>query len=144
MHYYNHQRPHQSLENSTSAKEVLNQIVSNRSKCELVYLSTSPTIHILNLQCDKYVFKYRTISTICRTVSRPTSVPWYLHEIEEKAHDFSRVEDVNLIATAPNTIVFRSRYITIPQMAKIGLVLTLPTILVISAFAIWWIALVWS
>lgn len=29
-------------------------------------------------------------------------------------------------------------------MAKIGLVLTLPTILVISAFAIWWIALVWS
>ena len=48
------------------------------------------------------------------------------------------------VATAPNAIVFGSGYLTIPQMAKIGLLLTLPAILVISAFAYLWIPLVWS
>ncbi len=48
------------------------------------------------------------------------------------------------VATAPNAIVFGSGYMTIPQMAKLGFVITLPAILVISAFAIWWIPLVWS
>ncbi|MUW13658.1 DASS family sodium-coupled anion symporter [Halorubrum sp. CBA1125] len=48
------------------------------------------------------------------------------------------------VATAPNAIVFGSGYLTIPQMAKIGFVVTLPAILVISAFAIWWIPLVWA
>ncbi|MCL9817991.1 anion permease [Natronocalculus amylovorans] len=46
--------------------------------------------------------------------------------------------------TSPSAIVFGSGYMTIPQMAKIGFVLTLPAILVISVFAIWWIPLVWS
>ena len=48
------------------------------------------------------------------------------------------------VATAPNAIVFASGYVSIPEMAKVGLLLTLPAILVISAFAIWWIPLVWS
>ncbi len=48
------------------------------------------------------------------------------------------------VATAPNAIVFGSGYLTIPQMVKIGALLTLPAILVISAFAYWWIPLVWS
>ena len=48
------------------------------------------------------------------------------------------------VATAPNAIVFGSGYMTIPEMAKVGLVLTVPAILAISAFAIWWIPLVWS
>ncbi|WP_290814396.1 SLC13 family permease [Halovivax sp.] len=48
------------------------------------------------------------------------------------------------VATAPNAIVFGSGYMTIPEMAKVGLVITLPAILVISAFAVWWIPLVWS
>lgn len=48
------------------------------------------------------------------------------------------------VATAPNAIVFGSGYMTIPQMVKIGLLLTIPAILMISAFAIWWIPLVWS
>jgi len=51
---------------------------------------------------------------------------------------------VLLVATAPNAIVFGSGYMTIPQMAKIGFVITLPAILVISAFAIWWIPIVWT
>jgi sodium-dependent dicarboxylate transporter 2/3/5 len=48
------------------------------------------------------------------------------------------------VATAPNAIVFGSGYMTIPQMAKVGFAITLPAILVISAFAIWWIPMVWS
>ncbi|WP_418281040.1 SLC13 family permease [Halorubrum sp. DTA98] len=48
------------------------------------------------------------------------------------------------VATAPNAIVFGSGYMTIPQMAKVGFVVTLPAVLVISAFAIWWIPLVWT
>ncbi|MUW14056.1 DASS family sodium-coupled anion symporter [Halorubrum sp. CBA1125] len=48
------------------------------------------------------------------------------------------------VATAPNAIVFGSGYLTIPQMAKIGFIITLPAILVISAFAIWWIPIVWA
>ena len=48
------------------------------------------------------------------------------------------------VATAPNAIVFGSGYMSIPEMAKVGLIVTLPAILVISAFAIWWIPLVWS
>lgn len=48
------------------------------------------------------------------------------------------------VATAPNAIVFGSGYMTIPQMAKVGIAITLPAILVISAFAIWWIPVVWS
>ncbi len=48
------------------------------------------------------------------------------------------------VATAPNAIVFGSGYMTIPQMAKVGFVITLPAILVIAAFSIWWIPLVWS
>ncbi|QZA89013.1 anion permease [Salinarchaeum sp. IM2453] len=48
------------------------------------------------------------------------------------------------VATAPNAIVFASGYLTIPQMVKIGLILTLPAILVISIFAVWWIPLVWA
>ncbi|WP_096391417.1 SLC13 family permease [Halopenitus persicus] len=48
------------------------------------------------------------------------------------------------VATAPNAIVFGSGYLTIPQMAKIGVIITLPAILVISAFAIWWVPIVWT
>ncbi len=48
------------------------------------------------------------------------------------------------VATAPNAIVFGSGYMTIPEMVKIGFALTLPAILVISVFAIWWLPLVWS
>ncbi|WP_058365142.1 SLC13 family permease [Haloparvum sedimenti] len=48
------------------------------------------------------------------------------------------------VATAPNAIVFGSGYVTIPQMARVGLALTLPAILVIAAFAIWWIPVVWT
>ena len=48
------------------------------------------------------------------------------------------------VATAPNAIVFGSGYMTIPEMAKIGFALTIPAILFISAFAIWWVPLVWS
>ncbi|MFC5136537.1 MULTISPECIES: SLC13 family permease [Haloferacaceae] len=48
------------------------------------------------------------------------------------------------VATAPNAIVFGSGYMTIPQMAKVGFVITVPAVLVISAFAIWWIPIVWS
>ena len=48
------------------------------------------------------------------------------------------------VATAPNAIVFGSGYLTIPEMAKVGLAITLPAILAISAFAIWWIPVVWS
>jgi sodium-dependent dicarboxylate transporter 2/3/5 len=48
------------------------------------------------------------------------------------------------VATAPNAIVFGSGYLTIPQMAKIGFIITVPAILVISAFAIWWIPIVWA
>ena len=46
------------------------------------------------------------------------------------------------VATAPNAIVFGTGYLTIPQMAKVGLLLTIPAIIVISAFAYWWIPLV--
>ena len=48
------------------------------------------------------------------------------------------------VATAPNAIVFGSGYLSIPQMAKVGFIITLPAIIVISIFAIWWIPLVWS
>ncbi|WP_254807336.1 SLC13 family permease [Natronosalvus amylolyticus] len=48
------------------------------------------------------------------------------------------------VATAPNAIVFASGYMTIPEMAKVGLVITIPAILAISVFAIWWLPLVWS
>ena len=48
------------------------------------------------------------------------------------------------VAAAPNAIVFGSGYMTIPEMAKVGIVISLPAILVISAFAIWWLPLVWA
>lgn len=48
------------------------------------------------------------------------------------------------VATAPNAIVFGSGYLTIPHMVKVGLVLSIPAIIVISAFAYLWIPLVWS
>lgn len=48
------------------------------------------------------------------------------------------------VATAPNAIGFGSGYLTIPQMAKVGLAITLPAILAISAFAIWWIPVFWA
>lgn len=48
------------------------------------------------------------------------------------------------VATAPNAIVFGSGYLSIPQMAKVGFIITLPAIIVISIFAIWWIPFVWS
>ncbi len=48
------------------------------------------------------------------------------------------------VATAPNAIVFASGYLTIPEMAKVGLIITVPAILVIAAFAIWWIPIVWA
>ncbi len=48
------------------------------------------------------------------------------------------------VATAPNAIVFGTGYMTIPEMAKIGLLLTAPAVLAISAFALYWIPLVWS
>ncbi len=48
------------------------------------------------------------------------------------------------VATAPNAIVFASGYLTIPEMAKVGLVITAPAILAIAIFAIWWLPLVWS
>lgn len=48
------------------------------------------------------------------------------------------------VATAPNAIVFGSGYMTIPQMAKLGLLLTVPAIIAISAVAYWWIPIVWG
>ncbi|GAB3025990.1 SLC13 family permease [Natronobiforma cellulositropha] len=48
------------------------------------------------------------------------------------------------VATAPNAIVFASGYLTIPEMAKVGLVVTVPAILAIAIFTIWWLPLVWS
>ena len=47
------------------------------------------------------------------------------------------------VATAPNAIVFASGYTTIPQMVKVGAVVTVPAVLIIAAFAIWWLPLVW-
>lgn len=48
------------------------------------------------------------------------------------------------VATAPNAIVFGSGYMTIPQMAKVGAIISIPAIIVIAAFAIWWIPIVWA
>ena len=48
------------------------------------------------------------------------------------------------VATAPNAIVFGTGYMTIPQMAKVGLILTIPAILLISLFAWWWLPFVWA
>jgi sodium-dependent dicarboxylate transporter 2/3/5 len=48
------------------------------------------------------------------------------------------------VATAPNAIVFGSGYVSVPQMAKAGVALSMPAILVITAFTIWWLPLVWG
>ena len=48
------------------------------------------------------------------------------------------------VATAPNAIVFGTGYMTIPEMVKIGVLLTLPAILTITAVCLWWLPLVWS
>lgn len=48
------------------------------------------------------------------------------------------------VATAPNAIVFGTGYMTIPEMAKIGLVLTVPAIIFITLTALWWFPLVWG
>lgn len=48
------------------------------------------------------------------------------------------------VATAPNAIVFGTGYMTIPEMAKVGLLLTLPAILLIAVVAFWWLPIVWG
>lgn len=47
------------------------------------------------------------------------------------------------VATAPNAIIFGTGYMTIPEMAKIGALLTLPAIITIAAVALWWLPIVW-
>lgn len=47
-------------------------------------------------------------------------------------------------ATPPNAIVFGSGYLTIPQMARVGLVLNLASIVIITLFAYLWLPLVWG
>lgn len=48
------------------------------------------------------------------------------------------------VATAPNAIVFGTGYMTIPDMAKIGVLLTLPAIVIITATVVWWLPIVWG
>ena len=48
------------------------------------------------------------------------------------------------VATAPNAIVFGTGYMTIPDMAKIGLVLTIPAIIAIVLVTVWWLPVVWG
>lgn len=48
------------------------------------------------------------------------------------------------VATAPNAIVFGTGYMTIPEMAKIGALLTLPAIIAIAVVSLWWLPVVWS
>ncbi|MFC6906002.1 SLC13 family permease [Halalkalicoccus tibetensis] len=48
------------------------------------------------------------------------------------------------VATPPNAIVFGSGYITIPQMAKVGIGLNVIGILLITALALLWLPVAWG
>jgi sodium-dependent dicarboxylate transporter 2/3/5 len=48
------------------------------------------------------------------------------------------------VATPPNAIVFSSRYITIPQMAKAGIWLNIMAVGLISLFVLFLLPLVWG
>jgi len=48
------------------------------------------------------------------------------------------------VATPPNTIVFGSGYITLPQMAKIGVGLNVIGIVLITLVAVGWLPIAWG
>ncbi len=48
------------------------------------------------------------------------------------------------VGTPPNAVVFGSRYITIPQMAKAGLLLTLLTIVLLPLVTYFWLPVAWG
>jgi len=48
------------------------------------------------------------------------------------------------VGTPPNAVVFGSRYITIPQMAKAGLLLTIMTILLLPLVTYFWLPVAWG
>ena len=47
------------------------------------------------------------------------------------------------VATPPNAIVFGSRYVSIPQMARAGLALNLVGIILVTLFVTQWLPLLW-
>lgn len=48
------------------------------------------------------------------------------------------------VATPPNAIVFGSGYVTLPQMARVGIWLNLLAVLLVTLFATLWLPLVWG
>ena len=48
------------------------------------------------------------------------------------------------VATPPNAVIFGSKYVTIPRMASVGLLLNILGCILITLFILWIVPLIWG